>query len=89
MTHEAWAKSQLRALLELGVSPIDAQRSVKWVLANLPRDADPAIYIFPAHVLFQEPSSREAVQDARVYVYGADGLSAKYKSILDATGANT
>jgi hypothetical protein len=86
MPHEAWAKSQLRALLDLGVSPIDAQRSVKWVLANLPRDADPATYVFPSHVLYQEPSSREAVQDTRVYVYGADGLASKYKTILDATG---
>jgi hypothetical protein len=86
MANEAWAKSQLRALLDLGVSPIDAQRSVKWVLANLPRDADPATYIFPAGVLWQEPSSREAVQDARVYVYSADGFSSKYKTILDARG---
>lgn len=86
MAHEAWAKSQLRTLLELGVSPIDAQRSVKWVLANLPRDADPATYVFPSHVLYQEPSSREAVQDARVYVYSNDGFTSKYKSILDAQG---
>lgn len=86
MAHEAWAKSQLRALLELGVSPIDAQRSVKWVLANLPRDADPATYVFPPHVLYQEPSSREAVQDTRVYVYSNDGFASKYKTILDAQG---
>jgi hypothetical protein len=82
--HEAWAKSQLSALLELGVSPIDAQRSVKWVLANLPQGADPAAYVFPAQVLWQEPSSAVAVQDARVYVYSADGYASKYKAILDA-----
>jgi hypothetical protein len=82
--HEAWAKSQLRALLELGVSPIDASRSVKWVLANLPQGADPATYVFPAQVLWQEPSSAVAVQDARVYVYSADGYASKYKAILDA-----
>jgi hypothetical protein len=85
--HEAWAKSQLAALLELGVSPIDAQRSIRWVLSNLPRDADPATYVFPAGALYQEPSSAAAVQDARVFVYGAHGFEGKYKTILDARGA--
>lgn len=86
MTHEAWAKSQLAALLALGVSPIDAQRSVKWVLTNLPRDADPATYVFPASVLWQEPSSAAMVQDARVYVYSDDGFGRKYATLLDARG---
>lgn len=86
MAHEAWAKAQLATLLDLGVSAIDAQRSIRFVLANLPRDADPATYVFPPHVLYQEPSSAVAVQDTRVYVYGRDGFEGKYKAILDATG---
>jgi hypothetical protein len=57
--HQQWADAQIAALIELGVSPLDSQRQVDWVLANLPVGEDPATYIFPANALWQEPSTQQ------------------------------
>lgn len=82
--HQAWADSQMAALIELGINPLDAQRTVDWVLANLPPGEDPATYIFPADVLYQDPASDAAIADARADWYAADHIPAKYKRLLDA-----
>lgn len=82
--HQQWADAQIAALVELGIDLVDAERQVQWVLDNLPEGEDPATYIFPDHVLWQDPASDEAVQDARVEWYAADRIAPKYKRLLDA-----
>lgn len=82
--HQRWQESQIQALVELGVSILDATRQVQWVLDNLPPDADPSTHIFPAGALWQEPSSSESIHDARSNWYAAEHIPAKYKRLLDA-----
>lgn len=82
--HQMWAESQISALIELGINPIDAQKSVDWVLDNLPHGEDPATYVFPAHALWQEPASREAIDDAAADWIAKDSVPARFKRILHA-----
>lgn len=82
--HQHWANEQIAALIELGVNPIDSQRAVDWVLANLPDGEDPATYIFPAYVLYEDPASPENIRDARADWYAAEHISARWKRLLDA-----
>jgi hypothetical protein len=82
--HQAWAESQVQALVDLGVDILDAQRSVDWILDNLPFDADPATYVFPADALWQEPSSDASVDDARADWMAKDEVPAKFKRLLEA-----
>lgn len=35
-----WANAQVKALIEAGVNPLDAQRSATWVLAHVPVGVD-------------------------------------------------
>lgn len=82
--HQAWAESQIAALIELGINPLDAQKSVDWVLEHLPPDADPATHIFDAAELYEEPDTPENVHDSRADWYAADHIPPKYKRLLDA-----
>ena len=81
-----WADGQIAALLVLGVDLPDAQRSVQWVLDNLPEGADPVTWIPTPEQLYREPSAPENVADARADWYANDGVPAKYKRLLDARG---
>lgn len=80
-----WANQQTTVLIELGIDAMEAERSVKWVLAHLPPDADPRTYIFPAETLYEDPSTDAAVADARADWYQSDAVGAKFKRLLDAT----
>lgn len=82
--HKKWADGQVATLIELGVDLADAQRSVKWVLDNMPGDADPNTWIPTAEQLYQDPSTAESIQDARTAWYASDAVPAKYKRLLDA-----
>lgn len=82
--HRKWADLQIAALLDLGIDLADAQRSVQWVLDRMPEDADPDTWIPDADLLYSEPSSPEAIQDARAAWYASDGVQGKYKRLLDA-----
>jgi len=82
-----WADRQIAALLDIGIDLADAQASVQWALDHMPEDADPDTWIPSADLLAaQDPSAPEAVQDARAAWYASDGVSAKYKRLLDARG---
>jgi len=82
--HRKWADGQITALLDLGVDLADAQRSVNFVLDNMPEGADPNTWIPSAELLQQEPSAPELVQDARAAWYASDAVPPKYKRLLDA-----
>jgi hypothetical protein len=82
--HQKWADRQIATLLDLGIDLADAQRSVQFVLDNMPQDADPDTWIPPAEMLEHDPSSPESVQDARAAWYASDGVPGRYKRLLDA-----
>ena len=82
-----WADRQLAVLLDLGIDLADAQRSVHWALDHLPEGADPDTWIPPAELLEHDPSTPEAVQDARAAWYASDNVPPKYKRLLDAREA--
>jgi len=82
--HQQWADKQVAALIEIGVNPLDAEKSVQWVLTHLPAGEDPATYIFPANALYEDPASDAAISDARADWYAADHIPARFKRLLDA-----
>lgn len=84
--HEAWASRQIAVLLELGASQAEAERSVKWVLDNLPEGADPATWIPPAELLWVDPGSEEAIQDARAAWYSSPAVQSRFRRLLDVEG---
>lgn len=87
MDHNKWAESQVKELQELGIDAIEAQRSVIWVLGNLPPGADPATWI-PAIFDLDEEVTEADIQDARVDWYASDSVPPAFKRLLDAQVVN-
>lgn len=81
--HQDWAESQIAALVEIGVDLIEAQRSVKWVLDNLPSGENPATWI-PTAEQMQSSITDADIQDARADWYAQDNVPPKFNRLLDA-----
>ena len=81
--HQDWAESQIAALVEIGVDLIEAQRSVKWVLDNLPEGENPATWIPTANQLRAEITDAD-IQDARADWYTQDSVPPRFNRLLDA-----
>ncbi len=84
MAHEQWAERQKKALIELGVDPIEAQRSVEWVVAHVPEDEDPATWVPQGRELEVNLTAQGTIQDARTAWYISDAVPPKFKRLLDA-----
>lgn len=82
--HQAWAESQIAALIELGVNAVDAQKTTDWVLVHIPLGENPATYIFPAEMLWEEPSSQAAIDDAAAAWMASDSVPNRFKRLLHA-----
>lgn len=82
--HQTWAEQQLSVLVDIGVDLAEAERSVKRVLDLLPPGLDPATWRPPAYLLWVEPSSSAAAQDARADWYASDAVLPRFKRLLDA-----
>lgn len=82
--HFKWAQQQLHALLDLGIDLAEAERSVKWVLDHLPPGADPATWIPPAALLYQDPAGSASLADARVDWFADENVAPKWKRLLGA-----
>lgn len=79
---QRWAEAQIAGLVAAGVDLVDAQATVARVLAAMPEDADPAIWL-PS----LSPQVTDAdVADARADWYANDAVSPKFKRLLDAAG---
>lgn len=83
MSHKKWADEQVQILVGLGVDIEEAQRSVNWVLDNLPEGEDPATWI-PTGQQLDSPIGEKDIQDARTDWYANDAISPQFKRILDA-----
>lgn len=81
--HQDWAEQQIAALVEIGVDLIEAQRSVKWILENLPDGENPATWIPTAEQMWSEITQSD-IDDARADWYASDAVPSKYKRLLDA-----
>jgi hypothetical protein len=81
--HQDWAEAQIAALVEIGVDLIEAQRSVKWVLDNLPSGENPATWI-PTAEQMQSAITDADILDARVDWYTQDSVPPKFNRLLDA-----
>ena len=81
--HQDWAESQIAALVEIGVDLIEAQRSVKWVLDNLPEGENPATWM-PTAEQMQSAITDADIQDARADWYAQDNVPSKFNRLLDA-----
>jgi hypothetical protein len=78
----AFILKQVATLTKLGISASDIERSINFVDAHLPPDADPATWVPSAADLSDDLSTEAAVVDARANWY----LKAprKYRRLLDA-----
>lgn len=81
--HRRWMEEQITALVEAGVDLADAQRSVNWVLAHLPANADPRVWR-PSPQLLAGIVQAEAIRDARADWYASDAIPPRFKRLLDA-----
>ena len=81
--HQDWAEQQIAALVEIGVDLIEAQRSIKWILENLPDGENPATWIPTADQMWSEITQSD-IDDARADWYASDAVPPKYKRLLDA-----
>lgn len=84
--HSAWAEKELSALISIGVNPIDAQRTVTWVLEHLPPGADPATWVPKASDL-NEPINDNIIQDALIVWIMLSAV--RYKKLLSASGSSS
>lgn len=78
----AWIDEQIAALTALGVSLPDAQRSVSWVLTNMPAGESADVWIPGADLLITDLDAGD-VQDARIAWY--TDAPDEFKRLLDAT----
>ena len=80
-----WANGEIDRLIEIGVSPADAQQCVSVLLAMVPKGIDPATFELPALDLLARAEVTDAdISDARAEVYADDLFPAEYKRLLDA-----
>lgn len=81
----AFVLKQIASLLRLGVSPMDAERTVAWVSAHLPEGEDAATWVPTAADLSDDGVlSAEALLDARMAWYADRGVERRFKRLLDA-----
>ena len=74
---------QTAALLRLGVSPMDIERTIAWVDKHLPEGADAATWI-PTAADLSDDLAEADVQDARTAFYADKGVPRRFKRLLDA-----
>lgn len=80
---ERWAEGQIVGLVNAGVDLVDAQNTVRRVLAAMPEDADPDTWLPPEG----DATITDAdVADARADWYASDAVPPKFKRLLDAVG---
>jgi len=81
---KAWAEGQIKALVEIGVDGLEAQNTVKRVLAQLPEGADPNTWI-PGVETEEIEITESDIDDARADWWASDAVPSKFKRLLDAT----
>lgn len=80
----AFILKQTVTLLKLGISQADIERSISFVDAHLPADADPATWIPSAADLSDDMSAEAAVIDARAAYYVDKRVPRRFRKLLDA-----
>lgn len=81
MDNHKWGEKEIQALIDIGVNPIDAQRSVAWTLQHLPVGDDPATWIPSVDDLY-EPIDSAIIQDAATTAF--ERYPKKFKRLLSA-----
>lgn len=79
-----WATSEVNALIRAGIDPLDAQNTIKRVLAKLPEGQDPRTWLPPVQGGNVEISESD-IQDARADYYADPDIDNKWRMLLDAT----
>lgn len=80
-----WGDRQIRALIDAGIDPFDAELAVTWMLDNVPPGSDPNTWI-PSADLLAQPDLPFAgvIQDARTAWFASDAVPRAFKRILEA-----
>lgn len=81
--HSKWAEEQIQALMDIGIDEAEAQRSINWVLKNMPEGADPSRWI-PTAAQLDTPLDEADIQDARTDWYAKDSVPPEFNRLLDA-----
>jgi hypothetical protein len=80
----AFILKQVATLTKLGISASDIERSINFVDAHLPPDADPSTWIPSAADLSDDLSTEAAVVDARAAYYVDKRVPRRFRKLLDA-----
>lgn len=84
-TKRNWAEKQIKALIELGDDPLDAERFVRLALARTPEGVSPDEYLpIMTQAAFWAAVTQQDIQDARADWYASDAIPPRYKRLLDA-----
>ena len=87
---DKWAEEQIAAFIEMGDSPLDAERFVALALSWIPEGQDPATYLPPVYVVTAAATiTNEDVADARADWYANDDVPNVWKRLLDAREKRT
>jgi hypothetical protein len=80
----AFILKQVATLTKLGISASDIERSINFVDAHLPADADAATWIPSAADLSDDLSVEASVVDARAAYYVDKRVPRRFRKLLDA-----
>lgn len=81
---QAWAANEVKILISCGIDPLDAQNTIKRVLAKLPEGQDPRTWLPPVQGGNVEIDESD-IQDSRSDWYASDSIPTKYIMLLDAS----
>lgn len=80
-----WAEKEIQALINIGIHPLDAQRTVNWILSKVPPGQDPATWIPQLSDLKTDVSEGDAVDASAAWFERAPS---RFKRLLTPVGAN-
>ena len=84
-----WVQRQVRALIELGDSPLDAQMAVERALRGLSEGQDPETVVEPTDAGIHAIITQADMLDARADWYASEDVPAGLKRLLDAQVVQT
>lgn len=79
-----WSAEQVAVLISCNIDPLDAQNTIKRVLAKLPEGQDPRTWLPPVPGGNVEISEAD-ILDARADWYADEDVPNKFRMLLDAT----
>ena len=81
---QKWGELEAQNLMSIGVDPLDAQRTTKWILDNLPEGEDPATWRPTAAQLEIPVDTPEVEADTLADWFAKDHVPVRFKRLISA-----